>query len=37
MSITDRTVPRYLWVYNFLKSQIEVEDFKIGRLSSARA
>ena len=26
----DRAIPRYLWVYNFLKSQIEVEDFKVG-------
>ena len=23
-------IPRYLWVYNSLKSQIEAEDFKVG-------
>ena len=26
----DRGIPRYLWVYNSLKNQIEVEDFKVG-------
>jgi GntR family transcriptional regulator len=26
----DRALPRYMWVYNFLKNQIEVEDFKMG-------
>ena len=30
MSIIDRTVPRYRWVYNSLKNRIEVEDFKVG-------
>ena len=26
----DETIPRYQWVYNSLKSRIEVEDFKVG-------
>jgi GntR family transcriptional regulator len=30
MSSVQRTIPRYLWVYNSLKSRIEVEDFKVG-------
>jgi len=28
--IMDRTLPRYMWVYNFLKDQIEVGDYKVG-------
>ena len=27
-----RGIPRYLWVYNSLKSQIEMEDYKVGDL-----
>ena len=30
MSIIDRTIPRYRWVYNSLKNRIEVDDFKVG-------
>jgi GntR family transcriptional regulator len=30
MSTAERTIPRYLWVYNSLKRNIEVEDFKVG-------
>jgi GntR family transcriptional regulator len=26
----ERAIPRYLWVCNSLKSQIETEDFKVG-------
>jgi GntR family transcriptional regulator len=26
----ERTIPRYLWVYNTLKNRIELEDYKVG-------
>jgi len=28
----ERSIPRYQWVYNSLKTQIEVGDYKVGEL-----